>query len=575
MNSAATNVASHLSVLAAAEPERTAIVLAANPAVSLTFRQLHEQSDRLAQGLERIGIRRGVRTVLMVPPSLDFFTLTFALFKIGAVPVLIDPGMGIRNLGVCLAEAEPEGFIGIPKANLARKLLGWSRASIKVTVTTGRLWAQHRTADLLRENTGPYPIANSTAEEVAAILFTSGSTGIAKGVVYTHGIFANQVELLRRTYGITNGEIDLATFPLFALFGPALGMTAVVPDMDPTKPAKVDPRKILKAIEHFGVTNLFGSPALINAVGRFGQSNGSKLPTLKRVISAGAPVPAKVIERFTTMLGKGVEVHTPYGATEALPVASIGSDVLLRETRHATDRGCGVCVGFPVEPVQVRIIPITDEPIAEWSDEKCLKPGVIGEIAVSGPVVTQSYFRRPQANELAKIPDRTLGVNWHRMGDVGYLDVKGRLWFCGRKSQRVVTKGGTLFTIPCEAIFNTHPAVFRSALVPWRQTSGLSNISTDQRSVATKAVLCVELERSAPAHDWPKIHQELATLAQRFPHTRTITTFLKHQAFPVDIRHNAKIFREKLAIWASHQLGEPASENTEAVALPPTEGDGI
>ena len=233
--------------------------------------------------------------------------------------MLIDPGMGIRNLGKCLAEAKPEAFVGIPKAHLARRILCWSRDTIRTTVTTGsRLFGGQyslRQLEKLGEPKGPLPVADTRGDETAAILFTSGSTGVAKGVVYTHGVFAAQVEYLKSVYAIEPGEVDLSTFPLFALFAPALGMTAVIPEMDPTRPAEVDPTKIIHAIEQFGVSNLFGSPALINRVGRYGSQEGIKLPTLRRVISAGAPVPAKVIERFTTMLTPGVQVFTPYGAT--------------------------------------------------------------------------------------------------------------------------------------------------------------------------------------------------------------------------------------------------------------------
>lgn len=509
-----------------------------------TFRQLDEASGRLALGFSSIGIRRGMRVALMVPPSLDFFALTFALFKLGAVPVLIDPGIGLPNLGKGLAEAEPEAFIGIPKAHAARLLLGWARTTLKIKVTVGaRALCGGVTLQKVRDLGAvgtPLPAVESGPNETAAILFTSGSTGPSKGVVYTHEYFAAQVEHIRQLYGIQPGEIDLPTFPLFALFGPALGMTAIIPDMDPTKPAKLDPAKIVEAIENFGVTNMFGSPAVIRRLGRYGEQSPLRLPSLRRVISAGAPVSAKELQRFTHLLAPGAQVFTPYGATECLPVSSIGSDEILGETRQQTDLGRGVCLGRTVPGLTVKIIRISDVPIPAWDKALELQPGEIGEIAVQGRHVTRSYFNRQEATELAKIMDGPGGEFYHRMGDLGYLDAQGRIWFCGRKSHRVVTRQGTFFTIPCEAIFNTHPSVFRSALVGVKRGS------------ETEPVICVELEPEANAN-LESLTAELRDLAARHAHTQPIQRFVVHPGFPVDIRHNAKISREKLAIWASRQ----------------------
>lgn len=549
------NIASHLAVMAERQPHTPAVIAPRRDGAGqlhydqLTFRELNDRCDQLAHGFERIGIRRGVRTALMVPPSLDFFALTFALFKVGAVPVLIDPGIGLKNFGNCLAEAEPTGFIGIPKAHAARVLLGWARKTISIPVTVGAkwFWGGHTLEQVRQLGLQDSSFANSESgaaparEETAAILFTSGSTGAPKGVVYTHEMFSAQVEQVRRLYGIHPGEIDLPTFPLFALFGPALGMTEVLPEMDFTRPANVDPVKIIAAIERFSVTNMFGSPALINRVGRHGEAHGTNLPTLCRTISAGAPVPAKVLGRFAKLLPAGAQVFTPYGATECLPVASIGSDEILGETRAQTDLGRGVCVGRPVPELTVKIIRITDEPIAAWSDDLELPRGEIGEIAVSAPQASRAYFNREQSTALAKISTAGGGF-FHRMGDVGYLDERGRIWFCGRKSHRVVTKAGAMFTIPCEAIFNTHPAVFRSALV------GV------QAGGNVEPVICIELEADARGQDEANLREELLALAAKFTHTQAIHTVLFHPAFPVDIRHNAKIFREKLAVWAEEQL---------------------
>ncbi len=545
------NIAAHLPAMAADRPQTLALVQPRGRDRRgrlryrhLTFRELDQESDRLAVGLERIGVTRGVRTVLMVPPSLEMYALAFALFKAGAVVVGVDPGMGAKNLGVCLHEVQPEAFIGVPEAHLARTLFRWARESIRCCVTVGpRFGWRGCTLRQVRELGGrrSFPMVEPRPDETAAVLFTSGSTGVAKGVVYTHEIFNAQVDLLRRLYGIRPGEVDLPTFPLFGLFAPALGITAVLPQMDPTKPAHVDPRKIIEAVHEFGVTNLFGSPSLIQRVGRYGVIHGVRLPSLRRVVSAGAPVAASAVERFRSLLADGVQVHTPYGATEALPVCSIGSDEILGETRARTAEGGGVCVGRPVEGMEVRIIRIRDEPIPTYDDGLAVPRGEIGEIVVQGPVVTKAYINRPSSTALAKIADPAGGF-WHRMGDLGYLDEQDRVWFCGRKSQRVVTPERTYYTISCEGVFNAHKGVYRTALV------GVA------RNGATEPVLCVEPEKDVQI---PRatLREELLALGAARPHTQPIKTILFHKSFPVDVRHNAKIFREKLAVWAGKELG--------------------
>ncbi|ACD95987.1 fatty acid CoA ligase family protein [Trichlorobacter lovleyi] len=536
------NIAAHLPRMAQLQPDTTAIIFPKGNQ-SLTFQELDRLSDRICHGLIRSGITRGTRTVLMVTPSPEFFALTFALFKVGAIPVLIDPGLGIKNLKSCLAEVQPSAFIGIPKAQVARLLFGWAKDSLKTIITVGpRLFWGGITLDKLIQQSPdkPFEMAVTAADDQAAILFTSGSTGPPKGAIYSHGNFSAQVEALQQVYRIQPGEIDLPTFPLFALFAPALGMTAVIPEMDFTRPGSVDPQKIISAITSHKVTTMFGSPALINRVGRSGAEQGIKLPTLQRVISAGAPVPAVVMERFSQMLAEGVEIFTPYGATESLPVCSIGSREILGETRVITENGGGVCIGRPVDSIRVELIRISDEPITVWDDDLRVAPGQVGEIVVQGPQVTRGYFQRPEADLLSKISDPQGGF-FHRMGDLGRQDETGRLWFCGRKTHRVESVHGPLFTIPVEAVFNTHPLVYRSALV------GIGPKGSQQ------PVICIELEQGITTNQ-EQLRSELLNIAASHPHTREISTILFHPAFPVDIRHNAKIFREKLAVWAAEEL---------------------
>ena len=548
-NSDFMNVSLHLKHMAKIQPYKRAVIYPLGKDeygriayTHLTFQQLDRESDIIAHGLEKAGIRRGMRTVLMVKPSLEFFAVTFALFKTGAVPVVVDPGMGISRLIRCLNESRPRAFIGISKAHLVRILFPKYFKTVKhlIIISRHRFWRGITLKEIYKAAWKPYPVAKTRRNEIAAILFTTGSTGPAKGTVYTHGTFDAQIRTIRSHFNITTDEIDLPTFPLFALFDPALGMTAVIPDMDFTKPANVNPCKIIEAAEDQGITNMFASPALLDRVGLYGEKKGVKLPSLKRVISAGAPVSPSVIERFAGMLGKDAEIHTPYGATEAMPAASICSSEILSETGKLSKQGFGICVGRPVDGIELKIIKISDHPVDKWSDDLIVPESTIGEIVVKGDLVTRSYFKKTEAQTLSKINEKD--QVWHRMGDLGWMDRKGRIWFCGRKSHRVKTEKRELYTIPCEAVFNNHPQVFRSALV------GIGPRSNQ------KPVICIELNHDKKSENRAKLEKELLELAKSNMQTEDISTILFHRSFPVDIRHNAKIFREKLAIWAENRL---------------------
>jgi len=544
------NIAATLPGLASRFPDRVAMRCPGSRGpdgmarfdLTLTYRELDARSDAIAAGLARRGIVRGTRTVVMVRPSPEFFLLMFALFKLGAVPVLVDPGIDKRALKQCLDEAAPAAFIGIPLAHVARTVLRWA-SSARIRITTGaRAWLSDATlAQVEREgaNAGSQ-LAATEPDDVAAILFTSGSTGVPKGVVYRHRHFVAQIAMLRDALDIESGGVDLPTFPPFALFDPALGLTSIIPDMDPTKPALADPRKLHDAIARFGVDQLFGSPALMAVLANY----GAKLPTVKRVTSAGAPVPADVVAKMRELLPDDAGFWTPYGATECLPVAVIESREL-QSTRDATEHGAGTCVGRAVPPNDVRIIAITDAPIEHWNAAHIVGTNVVGEITVAGPTATDTYFNRPAQTKAAKIRERLADGSErtvHRMGDVGYLDAEGRLWFCGRKTHRVETAHGPLYTEQVEPVFNTHAQVRRTALV------GIGAMG------AQRPVLCVELASGIDAREWPRIERELRETGSRHAHTTGIDTFLRHPKFPVDIRHNAKIGREKLAVWAAGRV---------------------
>lgn len=567
------NIADSLRHRASEAPDRIAMRCPGSGRydIALTYGELDARSDAIAAGLAQRGITRGQRVVVMVRPTPEFFLLMFALFRLGVVPVLVDPGIDKRALKQCLAEADSQAFIGIPLAMVAKKLFGWAK-SARLRITTGqRAWFADATLhEIERDGAKASRTFDATsADDIAAILFTSGSTGVPKGVVYRHRHFIAQIEMLRNAFGIAPGGVDLPTFPPFALFDPALGLTSIIPDMDPTRPAAADPRKLHAAIKRFGVIQLFGSPALMRVLAE----HGEPLPGVMRVTSAGAPVPADVVAKMLQLLPEGAQLWTPYGATECLPVAVIEGRELLT-LRERTESGAGTCVGRPVEGNDVRIIAITDEAIPAWADVRQVPAGIVGEITVAGPSATDTYFHRDAQTRLAKIREvMSAGEERivHRMGDLGYFDREGRLWFCGRKSQRVVVdEATTLCTEQIEPVFNTHPDVARTALVGVPRAAsdaGLQlsrgdrgQLRQDKRDAGMSPVLCVELRKDVSPNEWPRISEELRRIADGHVQPAKVERFLHYpQAFPVDIRHNAKIGREKLAIWAAKQAGEETS----------------
>lgn len=504
-----------------------------------SFAQLAANSNGFAAALAQRGVQRGDRVMLMVRPSMEFVCLTFALFQLGAVVILIDPGMGYKNLLRCIGSVRPDILVGISPAIWFSRLFRWPFASVRCRIRVGR--------GLPGSGSGLQPLPGrelppfiATDSDLAAIIFTTGSTGPPKGVEYTHGIFHTQLRLIRDSFGIGEGDIDQPGFPLFGLFATALGVQAVIPDMDPTRPAQVDPRKFVETIINYQVTYSFGSPAIWNVVSRYCQAQGIVLP-VRKVLMAGAPVSGELVERVQRILPPQARIYTPYGATESLPLAAIEGQEIVAQTWAMTRVGHGACVGRALPEMELKIIEPVDGPINAWSEVCEVPAATIGEIVVRGPVVTRAYAGNADETSLAKIPDGQ-GF-WHRMGDMGYLDDQERLWFCGRKAHRVATAQGMLYTICCEAIFNEHPMVRRSALVglgPWGQQT---------------PVVLVELLQREKREEW--LFGQLRQLALANPLTAEIEQFLIHPGFPVDIRHNAKIFREQLASWAAKRVQLP------------------
>jgi acyl-CoA synthetase (AMP-forming)/AMP-acid ligase II len=547
------NIARHLPLMAARQPDHPAVKIPRGPSsrgridyLTLTFAELDAEVNAWAVRLSDKGVQRGDRVLVMVRQGLPLIAAAFALFKLGAVPVIIDPGMGRKNFLECVARSQPRVLLGIPAAQVMSHVFRAAFKSVEI-----RIWASGsataRTGRGSQISNLKFEMVNSAATDLAAVLFTSGSTGAPKGVCYEHGMFEAQVRLIRDTYGVTPGEVDLPMLPIFALFNPALGMTTIVPEIDPSRPATVDPEKIVRAIQQEKVTNTFGSPTLWRIISRYCLKNKITLPTVKRVLMAGAPVSPSLFADLQKILPNGI-AHSPYGATESLPVASISAAEVLGETAAATAAGAGFCVGRPVREIEIKIIAAAEGPLTEFQE---LPAGEIGEIIVRGPVVTREYDQLPEATAAAKIAVKgpatsaPSGAVWHRLGDVGYLDAAGRLWFCGRKAEAVETRQGSLYSAQVEPVFNAHPNVARSALIATGHDGHRAAIVVEP--ISREVVATPSLRR--------KLVRELRTLGAAHPHTDNIRLAYLHPHFPVDVRHNAKIHRLTLARWASTHHG--------------------
>lgn len=502
---------------------------------SLTFRELDMRSNKFATALSKMGLKKGDRTLLFLRPSLDFSAMTFALFKLGVVPVFIDPGMGRKNLLTCIKDCAPVALIAEKEVHIARMIFRSAFKSVKFNVTNGkRTWGKMQSISKMKEEkVQTFKSEVFTPSDTAAILFTSGGTGSPKGVVYSHFIFDQQTSILQELYGLGENDIDLPGFPLFSLFTVAMGMTSCIPDMDPSKPGSCDPAKLYQNIIDNKPTFVAGSPAIWERVADYCLEKGLSLPSVKYVVMFGAPVSVMIHRKFKGLLPNGT-TYTPYGATEALPVSNISGDFILKHTAHLTENGKGTCIGKAVPGSDVKIIKITDQALEKISDAKILSPNEIGEIIVKGPTVTREYLDLPDKTREAKISDGDFF--WHRMGDIGFIDTEEQIWFLGRKAHRVETTEGLMTPISCEAIFNKHPAVRRSALVGLgelgKQTPAIVIERKDGQFLSGK-------ERSI-------FESELLSLSKKFPHTAKIQKIYLSKHFPVDVRHNIKIDRTKL-----------------------------
>ncbi len=521
------NVFSHFQKLSQELSQKTALVDAHGV---LSFQKLVQLSLQYAAVFQGQSIAQGSRIGLLLQPSREFPAVILGLFSLGAIPVLVDPGMGSQNLLRALNEAQISSLVAETKGLLFYRLKRTSFPLIKNLFSLKpKKWI--RTTALSQPASQKSEVVELSKEATAAVLFTSGGTGTPKGVVYTHKMFLEQIRLLGEMFQLTPADSDLPGFPLFSLFTMAQGMTSYVAQMNPSKPAQVKPQKLIQQLSQHKITFAAGSPAIWERVGAYAQQKAIFFPDLKSLVLFGAPVSLKLLKLWDALLPQG-KVYTPYGATEALPLTLISHQEILTETSKKSLQGEGICVGRAPEGVTLKIYEASDGPEPFFNSRKLLPSLAIGEVIVQGEMVSRKYDQNKVATELSKIPDND--QFWHRMGDRGYLDEQNRLWFCGRGVHVLRTPTQTLYPIMLETIFNQHPQVKRTALVGLGEPGQQIPILIVELLVSTnKKQVLQDLQELQKKHELTIIHD-----------------IIFHPSFPVDVRHNIKIDRLKLKAWA-------------------------
>jgi len=547
------NLAAVVREVALQDPERTAVIepdgfdaQGRRRYKRRTYTELSNDAEAVALGLREAGIAEKTRIVCMTPPGYEACALGLALQRVGATTLWIDPSVGFCNVGERLRRIRPEGFAGVPISHLARILFGWGPRFPRHAIVIDGWWPGAHTLASLKRTPPARPAPPAVKpDDPAAVLFTTGSTGPAKPALYLHRNFAHLYRIVNESWRFETARgipVDMAVFPAFFFIALSAGGTMVVPPINFIfeTPAKADPRALVDVINNCGVRSCFGSPVLLENMARYAAAHDIKTPTFTRVIGGGAPIFGPVMQALLDMMGPRAEVFSNYGATEALPTSEMSAQEVLAETWPLTLQGAGICVGRPFTGVELRIIEMSDGVIEHIEQARLLEAGEIGEILVRSKHVSPAYLDDPENTRKNKIygPE---GEIWHRIGDAGYLDFKGRLWYCGRVSQRVKAGEGPLFSLNCEPIFDAHPAVRRSGLV---------GIPKDG---AEEPVICVELRKEHRGNE-ETIQNELLTLAAGHEATKQIKHVLFPATLPTDPRHNSKIERPKLAKWAAAKI---------------------
>lgn len=541
-----------------------------------TYAELSADAESVAVGLREMGIAELTRIVCMSPPSYETCVMGVALTRVGAFSIWIDPAVGYRNIAERLARVRPEAFLGNALAHLGRVTFGWGPRDLRKLVLTetplspgGRFitgfppFPGARSIRSLRKHAPAEPKPPQVGpDDPCAVLYTTGSTGPAKPSLYLHRNFCQVFRNAHHSWGWdqdTHVPVDMAVFPAFLFIPISAGGTMVVPPIDFARqgPAQVDPAALIQVINDCEVGSFFGAPILIENLASEALARNLTMPSLKRVIGAGAPISGPVERMLSAVMAPDGELAANYGATEAMPSTELRSREHLDGLWDLTEQGAGVCVGYALPGVELKIIDIVDGPVDSIDETSELSTGHVGEILVRGKHVSPEYYLDPEATRNNKVPDPQ--GNWHRFGDVGYLDAQGRLWVCGRVSQRVKAVDGDVFPLQVEPLFDAHRKVRRSGLVGVPGPAG------------ELPVLCVEVQPGVGDDELAGLREELLARAAGSGIAANIHAILFKRKLPVDPRHNSKIERPRLAKWAARQLsGSDFRSQPIAESSPPT-----
>lgn len=511
------------------------------PTASISFRRLHSDIEQLAAGLAAQGVNKGDRVALLVPPGVDLTAALYACWRMGAVVVVADAGLGLRGMGKALRSADPAYLIGVPRALAAARAMGWPGRRISTsrlsTAAALGLGAETSLEDLRMLGAGAALPEAPDEIDAAAVAFTSGATGPAKGVAYRHRQLRAQRDALVAVYDIEAEDRLVAAFAPFALYGPAMGVTSVVPAMDVTAPSTLTAPSLGAAVEAVDATMVFASPsALGNVVATSGDlepSQRAALGGVRLLLSAGAPVPTSTLHSMQTLMPLA-ECHTPYGMTEVLPVADIDLSGI-----DTAGTGRGVCVGRPLPGVDVAISALDETGAA--AGNLTTDPGIVGEVCVRADHMRDTYDRLWITYHASASP-----TGWHRSGDAGRFDDQGRLWVEGRLAHLIVTARGPLTPLPIERAAAEAPGVLATAAV-----------GIGPRGAQVVAVIVVP--ESAPKRS--SLASERLSDAVRASVDVDVAAVLCVPSLPVDLRHNAKVDRLRLARWAGDVLAGGRMKN--------------